>query len=250
MDPAAAQAPRWLVPDWPAPANVRALVTLRTGGGSAGPYASLNLATHVGDDPAAVAANRARLRAAASLPSEPLWLHQVHGIAVWSGGSVESPPTADASVAAEPRRVCTIMTADCLPVLFCDVDGTRVGAAHAGWRGLVGGVLAATVSSMAVRPERIIAWLGPAIEQDAFEVGAEVREEFVARHPSSATAFERNPRGRWQADLYALARIELGALGIPAVYGGGFKCFSDSDRFYSYRRDKITGRMATMVWME
>jgi len=242
----------WITPDWPAPPNVRAAATLRTGGASEGAFSSLNLGWHVGDDPAAVAENRRLLRAALKLPAEPAWLSQVHGIAVVDAASVEgaTPPTADASVARGAGAACVVMTADCLPVLFCDRDGTRVGAAHAGWRGLAGGVLGETIKALGVQPAQLMTWLGPAIEQDAFEVGDEVHEAFLEAAADNATAFRANARGRWQADLYQLARNELARLGVTAVYGGGFECFADSKRFFSYRRENRTGRMATLVWLE
>lgn len=241
----------WITPDWPAPANVKALATLRAGGVSEGPYASLNLATHVGDRAEHVARNRALLREAAQLPTEPVWLEQVHGTTVWNAAQESgSPPTADAAFATARHRICTIMTADCLPVLFCDLDGQVVGAAHAGWRGLAGGVLDATVAAMSVPASRVVAWLGPAIEQSAFEVGAEVRDQFMARTQKHADAFVRNARERWQADIYRLARVELERMGIAGVYGGAFEVFADADRFFSYRREKHTGRMATMVWID
>ena len=270
----------WLEPDWPAPANVRAAVSLRAGGVSEGPYASLNLAAHVGDDPAVVAENRRRLRAALALPAEPLWLDQVHGNvvaeadqarnAVPAGPVAIAPPTADAAVAHSPGQVCVVLTADCLPVLICDRHGTHVAAAHAGWRGLAGGVLDATVAALVstervseraterttgrttgrTRPAELIAWLGPAIEPEAFEVGDEVREAFLARDRAHETAFSRNARGRWQADLYRLARRELLRLGVGEVHGGGFRCHADRERFYSYRRDGRTGRMASLIWLQ
>lgn len=239
----------FIEPDWPAPANVRAAATLRSGGVSAAEYASLNLAMHVGDDPGAVAENRRRLREALHLTAEPAWLNQVHGINVVDARQQHEPPAADASISAAPNQVCIVMTADCLPVLFCDRDGTRVGAAHAGWRGLVGGILEETIKALGVSPDRLLAWLGPAIEQSAFEVGPEVREQFIARDPANAAAFEANARGRWQADLYMLARQELSRLGVNDVYGGGFRVFGDQERFFSYRRSSKTGRMATLVWL-
>ena len=239
----------WLTPDWPAPGTVRSAATLRAGGVSRGDYASFNLATHVGDDPLAVAENRRRLREALALPAEPAWLNQIHGSDVVTATSQSIPPAADASITRSTDQVCVVMTADCLPVLFCDRDGTTVGAAHAGWRGLVGGVLGATVAAMQVAPKHLLAWLGPAIEQSAFEVGEEVREQFVSRDSGNCVAFEQNARGRWQADLYELARRELERLGVENVYGGGFRVFADSDRFFSYRRGPRTGRMATMVWL-
>jgi YfiH family protein len=247
-----------LTPEWPAPANVRAVTTLRTGGVSGGPYASFNLATHVGDDAGAVAENRKRLRAALRFPGEPAWLNQVHGTVVvdaasvansLDAASVTTPPDADASVAIESRAVCVIQTADCLPVLFCDRNGTRVGAAHAGWRGLVGGVLTNTVHALNVSPTNVIAWLGPAIEVEAFEVGEDVRSAFLSREPSDAVAFTPNARGRWQADLYALARRELARAGVTQVSGGGERCYADHERFFSYRRDGQTGRMATLIFL-
>ena len=263
--------PKWIIPDWPAPARVKAAATLRAGGVSEGAFASLNLGAHVGDDARAVAENRRLLKAALRLPAEPTWLNQVHGTKVVTAVPASAPsddenshvrdasgapgdssvvrPSADASVAFGPGAVCVVLTADCLPVLFCDRAGTRVAAAHAGWRGLVGGVLAETIKALNIPASELLAWLGPAIEQPAFEVGPEVREQSVARDPNNAGAFETNARGRWQADLYQLARNELARLGVTSVHGGGFECFADSERFFSYRRDPRTGRMATLVWL-
>ena len=237
-----------LIPDWPAPAGVRACVTTRSGGVSAAPFDALNLGDHVGDDPLAVAENRRRLQAL--LGCRAAWLDQVHGVAV-----VEADPNrvleADASWSATPGVACTVMTADCLPVLFCDRAGTRVAAAHAGWRGLVAGVLEASVAALGCPADQVLAWLGPAIGPQAFEVGAEVREAFLAQHPEAAAAFvpSVNP-GRFMADLYQLARIRLAAAGVSAVYGGGLCTFSDATRFYSYRRAPRTGRLASLVWLE
>jgi YfiH family protein len=241
----------WITPQWPAPANVKSLATLRTGGVSTGPYASLNLATHVGDRREDVERNRVLLREAAKLPAEPIWLEQVHGTTVWDASrATERTPVADATTAQTARTICTIMTADCLPVLFCALDGSVVGAAHAGWRGLADGVLDATIAAMETPASRIVAWLGPAIEQPAFEVGEEVRAQFLSRAPVHASAFVRNARDRWQADIYRLARTELERMGIAGVYGGGFEVFADDARFFSYRRAQQTGRMATMIWFE
>jgi YfiH family protein len=248
--------PDWITPDWPAPPNVKAAATLRTGGVSEGAFSSLNLAQHVGDDPKAVDENRRLLKAALQLPAEShiTWLNQVHGtrvVAVPLTGRAMLPEhrliEGDASVAINPGHACVVMTADCLPVLFCDRQGTQVAAAHAGWRGLAGGILRKTMGTF--EPSETIAWLGPAIEQEAFEVGDEVREAFLALGPENAAAFKANARARWQADLYQLARNELARLGVTAVYGGGFKCFADSERFFSYRRESRTGRMATLVWL-
>jgi YfiH family protein len=242
--------PHWIEADWPAPSNVRAVVTLRGGGVSQGDFASFNLATHVGDDPEAVRENRRRLREALDLTHEPAWLNQVHGTTVVEAGEFASPPSADASFTSTPHQACVVMTADCLPVLFCNRAGTCVAAAHAGWRGLVGAVLSATITAMNVEPGELLAWLGPAIEQSAFEVGAEVRDQFLARDPGDHVAFAANTRGRWQADLYELARRELTRLGVTNIYGGSFQCFADSERFFSYRRNPRTGRMASLVWLE
>lgn len=249
--------PDWIVPDWPAPANARALSTTRAGGIGAAPWDSFNLAGHVGDDPAAVAENRRILRAA--LPAEPVWLNQVHGAGVIELDATppSAPPEADAAIARAPGRVCAVLTADCLPVLFCDLDGTVVAAAHAGWRGLAGGVLEATVAAMAVPPERILAWLGPAIGPDAFEVGPEVREAFVARHAMAGIAFrpawpgtlDEAPR-KWLADLYQLARIRLATIGVGQIHGGGLCTHTDRAHFFSYRRDGVTGRMASLIWLD
>lgn len=243
----------WLTPEWTAPPGVRALSTLRGGGLSAGHYASFNLAQHVGDDPELVRANRALLRAAAELPGEPLWLEQVHGVEVVEhrGDNEAAVLRADAAVAFTPGRVCVVMTADCLPVVFADLAGTRVGIAHAGWRGLVGGVLEATIAALQVPPDRLVAWLGPAIGPSAFEVGAEVRAAFIARDAEHETAFVRNATGRFQADLYRLARQAMRRAGLTSVTGGGRCTSSEASEFFSFRRDGgRTGRMATLAWLE
>lgn len=237
----------WLIPDWPAPANVRACVSTRAGGVSQAPFDSFNLGDHVGDEPAAVAENRRRLEQAQGC--RPAWLSQVHGIEV-----VEADPsrvaTADASWSATPGIACAVLTADCLPALFCDRAGTRVAAAHAGWRGLAGGVLEATLDKLAVPAGEVLVWLGPAIGPQAFEVGPEVREAFLADHAEAAAAFVPSVNaGRYMADIYQLARIRLAARGVTAVYGGGLCTFSDAERFYSYRRNPRTGRQASLVWL-
>lgn len=237
----------WLTPDWPAPANVRACVTTRAGGVSAPPFDSFNLGDHVGDEPAAVAENRRRLTEA--LGCRPAWLSQVHGIDVVQADPA-SVATADASWSATPGVACTIMTADCLPALFCDRAGTRVGAAHAGWRGLAGGVLEATVDALGVAPAELLVWLGPSIGPQAFEVGPEVREAFLTDHAEAERAFVPSANaGKYMADIYALARIRLAAKGVTAVYGGDFCTFSDTERFYSYRRSSRTGRLASLIWL-
>ncbi len=237
-----------LRPDWPASARICAGTSGRAGGVSRGAYASLNLATHVGDDPAAVAENRRRLRLDLALPSEPHWLEQVHGCAVVTAAPAEEECQADASVATLPGQVCAVLTADCLPVLFCDRAASRVAAAHAGWRGLRAGVLEQTVARLG-EPAELMAWLGPAIGPQAFEVGEEVRTAFVEQQPAAAAAFVPSPAGRWLADLYLLARQRLAAVGVTAVYGGHWCTHGDAERFYSYRRDGTTGRMASLIWL-
>lgn len=254
----------WIVPEWPAPPNVRALVSTRHGGVSVAPYDSFNLGDHVGDDPAAVKINRGRLREI--LPAEPLWLKQVHGAVVVGADGVTDVAEADGSVAHRPDTVCAVLTADCLPVLLCDRAGTVVAAAHAGWRGLAGGVVEAAVEAMAVDRGEILAWLGPAIGPQAFEVGEEVRQVFMAQDAAAARAFTVSPIPRprslvpgsqnsalstqkWLADIYLLARQRLERMGVKQVFGGGFCTYGDKERFYSYRRDGATGRMASLIWL-
>jgi YfiH family protein len=223
---------------------------------SAAPYGSLNLGGHVGDLPEAVAENRRRLRAAAGLPAEPVWLSQVHGTTVVDlegaadlGASRPVGP-ADAAFTRRRGRVCAILTADCLPILLAAESGDLVAAAHAGWRGLAGGVIEATVRALKVAPEKLIAWLGPAIGPGHFEVGAEVREALLAGDPGADAAFAANARGRYMADLDALARRRLAALGVGRVYGGGQCTYADGNRYFSHRRDGVTGRQATLIWLE
>lgn len=269
-----------ILPDWPAPANVRTFQTTRLGGISAAPYASLNLGNHVGDAPLAVAGNRHLLNTL--LPSEPVWLEQVHGTVVanadsgcdtllaqpadcgssrkadtyapidcgvpFGSFSANCIPQADACIAR--RGVCVVMTADCLPVLLCDKAGTVVGAAHAGWKGLAAGVIEATVAAMGVAPENLLVWLGPAISQAAFEVGVEVRAEFIKTDPQAASAFIPNEPGKYLADIYELARQRLNALGITRIYGGNRCTYTEKEQFFSYRRDGVTGRQGTFIWLE
>ena len=237
--------------NWQLPRGVFAACTTRQGGVSEPPWNSFNLATHVGDDLAHVAANRARLRALLDLGVEPTWLTQVHGVAVADldlAASSPMPATADAAVASRAGAVCVVMVADCLPVLFCSRDGKRIGAAHAGWRGLAAGVLERTVAAMGVPGDELMAWLGPAISQDQFEVGDEVRETFVKADRAANSRFRMNARGRWQADLVGLARLRLAALGVAGVSGGNWCTFSDRERFYSHRRDGKGGRLAALIW--
>ncbi len=239
----------WIAPDWPAPPGVRAISTTRIGGYSDRPYQGLNLASHVGDRVETVVANRAWLCNTLGLPAEPLWLRQVHGKRVVTADAAAGEPEADASFAGQPGVVCAVLTADCLPLLLCDRQGTRVGAAHAGWRGLAAGIIEATMDAMDRAGTELMAWLGPAIGPDAFEIGAEVRQTFVAHDRRAAEAFRRTASERWLADIYELARQRLAARGVAAVYGGGECTMSDAARFYSYRRDGTTGRMASLIWL-
>lgn len=237
-----------LRPEWPAPAHVWALQTLRTGGCSPAPWDSFNLGEHVGDDPSRVQSNRAQLRR--RLPAEPAWLQQVHGTRVVEAAGIAGVPEADAACTRTTGAVCVVMTADCLPVLFCDRAGTVVAAAHAGWRGLLAGVLEATITAMAVSGSELLVWLGPAIGPESFEVGDEVRSAFVARDATAAAAFKSLGGGKWLADIYALARQRLRAAGVEAIYGGSLCTVRDAGRFFSYRRDGVTGRMASLIWLD
>ncbi len=240
-----------IFPEWPAPGNVRACATTRSGGVSLPPYDSLNLGDHVGDEPAAVAQNRQRLLEQLQLPAPPRWLRQVHGIEVarLAGALPQTPLEADAAATAAPGVVCAVMTADCLPVLFCDRRGTVVAAAHAGWRGLLNGVLEATVAAMRVPGAEILAWLGPAIGPEAFEVGDEVRDAFISLASPAQPAFRPHGPGKWLADIYLLARHRLQGCGVTAISGGDYCTYRDAARFYSYRRDGRTGRMASLIWL-
>ena len=237
-----------IIPDWPAPKQVRTLQTTRLGGVSSTPYDSLNLGDHVGDAPLAVAHNRMLLNTL--LPSEPVWLEQAHGTLVANADHASCLPQADACIARHRAAVCVVMTADCLPVLLCDKQGSVVGAAHAGWKGLAAGVIEATVQAMDVAPQNLMAWLGPAISQDAFEVGDEVRAAFIAAQPQALEAFIPGQNGKWFADIYTLARLRLNALGITQIYGGGYCTYRERERFFSYRRDGATGRMGTFIWLD
>jgi YfiH family protein len=252
----AQSAHEWIVPDWPAPPRVRALVTTRAGGVSRGAYAGLNLGMHSGDAREDVARNRARLRQ--WLPAEPLWLRQVHGITVVEADGIDCSPEADAALARRPGTVCAVLSADCLPLLICDQAGTVVAAAHAGWRGLSSGVIEQTLRLMHRPPEFLLAYLGPAIGPGVYEVGAEVREAFAAAdraagqgyEPEAGAAFTPGGPGKFHADLYALARRRLARSGVTRVYGGGYCTYTERERFFSYRRDGATGRMASLIWME
>lgn len=262
-----AMSERWIVPDWPAPVRVQCLLTTRHGGVSQGAYASLNLGDHVGDGAQAVAENRARL--VGRLPAAPKWLQQVHGTTVLDASALNGAlpaPEADALLARQAGEVCAVLTADCLPVLLCDKSGTVVAAVHAGWRGLQAGVLERAVAAMACPGDRLLAYLGPAIGPKAFVVGDDVRDAFITSNRDAATAFEalnseeNMPRaacpteskrgaGKWLANIYLLARQGLARLGVDAVYGGDYCTVRDAERFFSYRRDGVTGRMAALIWL-
>lgn len=255
---AAAGAAPWIEAAWPLPATVRGFTTVRRGlGVSAAPFDAFNLGTRYGehrDDPAAVSRNRELLAQRAGLPSAPRWLHQVHGAGVlrFDGQAQGEEPEADAAVTSTAGTVLAILTADCLPVLFAADDGGEVGAAHAGWRGLAGGVLEATVAAMRTTPACLHAWLGPAAGPQHYEIGAEVYQAFVSADPAAAAAFAATRPGHWRVDLYRLARDRLARAGLSAdhVHGGGLCTIADRERFYSHRRDRITGRMATLIWMD
>jgi polyphenol oxidase len=238
----------WLKPDWPAPANIHAATTLRIGGVSQGKYASFNLATHVGDNPEVVKQNRKVLKTLLSLPSEPVWLSQTHSNCAVGAIVKDLPEQADASYTNQAGVVCAVMTADCLPLLVCTDDGSEIAAIHAGWRGLVDGVIDNTIA--ALPNKKLMVWLGPAIGPEYFEVGSEVRNVYLSRSMEFSNAFKQKSQDKWLADIYQLARINLSMLSIDKVYGGNFCTFSDTERFYSYRRDKDTGRMATLIWRD
>jgi YfiH family protein len=246
-----------LRPEWAAPSGVQAVCTLRTGGVSLGPYASLNMGAHVGDQPSAVSSNRARVRAQLKLPSEPLWLNQVHGTTVVDADAFgpltampAAPPTGDAAFTRVSGRVLAVLVADCMPVLLTRSDGTAVAVAHAGWRGLAAGVLEASVAALGGRDADVLAWLGPAIGPAHFEVGDEVRSAFCERDGRAADAFARNVRGRWQCDLHRLARQRLQGAGVAAVHGDRRCTYTESQSFYSFRRDGSCGRLAALIWMQ
>lgn len=243
--------PGLLAFDWKLPRGVHAAFTTRAGGMSLAPWDSFNLGVHVGDDATTVAANRSRLKQLLALPAEPSWLNQVHGTEVIDldarlAGNV--PATADASIATLPGRVCAVLVADCLPVLFASRDGKHIAAAHAGWRGLVAGVLERTVAALGAAPSELSAWLGPAISKRHFEVGEEVHEAFVGTDAGAAACFSTNERGRWQADLVGLAHRRLAALGVGVISGGTWCTYADREQFYSFRRDGKGGRMAALIW--
>lgn len=246
-----AAAADWIRAHWPAPPGVCAVTTTRSGGESRSPYATLNLGDGTADEPAAVARNRARVRSALGLEHEPCWLAQAHGSDVVPAARYDRPPRADASVGGPGSPPCVVLTADCLPVVLCDIAGTRVGIAHAGWRGLANGVIARCVDLMDRPGRELLAWLGPAIGQESYEVGPEVRDACLAAGPGAPDAFAPSPAraDHWLANLYAIAASQLQSLGVGSISGGGFCTYRDRTRFFSHRRDGPTGRFATLAWI-
>jgi YfiH family protein len=235
-------------PNWPAPSHIHAFTTTRQGGYSLAPYAGLNLGMHVGDDPVHVEQNRALLKKEYNLPSEPSWLSQCHSTKAVVVDDAYTLCEADASYTMENNKVCAVLTADCLPLLVCNQAGTEIAAIHAGWRGLADGVIEATLRQLKNRPETLLVWLGPAASKAAYEVGTEVREAFLRDHPEAETGFTPTTKDYYFVDLYHLARQRLKHLGVTSIYGGDYCTIGQSDLFYSYRREGVTGRMASLIW--
>ena len=242
------QVKNWLTPDWPIPKHIHAAITLRTGGYSLPPFSSLNMADHVGDLPENVQKNRLIIKKQLILPNDPIWLQQVHGNHVVYAQKADHQLIADASYTDQAGIVCAVLTADCLPILVCSTEGKKIAAIHAGWRGLLSGVITNTLAVF--NNQDVLIWLGPAIGEDSFEVGSEVRSLFLAKASDFSDAFKQPQTDNWLLNIYQLARIELSQLGHNKIYGGGFCTFRDQDRFYSYRRDQLTGRMATLIWRD
>lgn len=241
----------FLQPNWPAPEHIKACTTLRTGGVSRAPYHEFNLAQHVGDNEESVRTNRDLLKTTLQLPNEPIWINQTHSTITTQATPEQRDQEADASYTHDSNQTCVVLTADCLPILFCNQKGTYVAAIHAGWRGLLHGIIESTLNASKASANELLAWLGPAISAPNYEVGEEVREQFLNQDTDNEVAFSPSVNGRWLADLYALARIRLNKQGIKAIFGGDFCTFADPNRFYSYRRDgSRTGRMATLIWIK
>jgi purine-nucleoside/S-methyl-5'-thioadenosine phosphorylase / adenosine deaminase len=238
-----------IIPNWPAPNNIKAISTTRHGGYSLAPYAQLNLGSHVGDDPHLVEQNHEYITQSANLPEEPRWLDQVHGTTVINSQHWHQDIKADAVFSQHTDHVCAVMTADCLPILLCNQQGNTVAAIHAGWRGLAAGIIEKTLQTFSCEPSEIMAWLGPSIGPSQFEVGLEVYELFVANDPIASEAFKIKDPQHYLADIYLLARQRLQENNVEKVFGGDFCTVSDEERFFSYRRDGITGRMASMIWI-
>jgi YfiH family protein len=238
----------WIKPDWPVASNIHAAATLRSGGVSQGTFNSLNLGLHVNDEPENVYKNRRIISRMLDLPSEPVWMEQVHGIDVIKADQSKQIEKADASYTDQENTVCAVLTADCLSILLATTDGNKIAAIHAGWRGLLSGVVANTVNTMGTI--NLVAWLGPAIGADCFEVGQEIKDSFIKKSEKFTQVFTKTNEKKYLADIYKLAKIELASVGIKQVYGGGFCTVTDKERFYSYRRDGETGRMATLIWRD
>jgi YfiH family protein len=240
-----------LKPNWPAPASVHAFTTLRFGGVSEPPYSDFNLGFHVGDQDKNVVENRKRLSVTLNLPSEPVWLRQTHSTIVLPIYDADPNLECDAAYTSSPKKICAIQTADCLPILICDVAGTQVAAVHAGWRGLARGIVKNTIDKLGIDPKLLLVWLGPAIGPAHFEVGSEVRDEFIQYNASLKDAFLPNNNNKWLANIYLIAKILLSELGIQQIFGGEYCTFSENDKFFSYRRDgNLTGRMASLIWIQ
>ena len=238
-----------IYPDWPAPENIKAISTTRIGGFSLPPYDELNLADHVDDNPDAVNKNRVYLGELADLPESPRWLSQIHETRVLNSHDWQPDVQADAMISNSLNHICTTMTADCLPILLCTQQGDTVAAIHAGWRGLAAGIIEQTINKFSCAPQNIIAWLGPAIGPTQFEVGTEVYQLFTHDCPKAKQAFQQTDSSHYLANIYCLARQHLTKLGITAIYGGNYCTVTDKQLFFSYRRDGVTGRMASMIWI-
>lgn len=240
----------YITPDWPAPPSIKALTTTRHGGMSHSPFHTFNLADHVGDEPDRVATNRHLLHKKFSLPTQPIWLNQTHSTHIIDAATVTGIPTADASYSNKPNVVCAVLSGDCLPLLICDKAATVVSAIHAGWKGLANGVIENTINTLPVKPSDLLVWLGPAIGDQVYEVGWNVVSAFTQHDPAAIDVFVPLDSTHWLANLYALARMRLSRLGVTQIYGGNHCTYTEKNLFYSFRREGITGRMATLIWRE
>lgn len=241
---------QFIYPDWPAPPNIKALSTTRIGGHSLAPYDEFNLGAHVGDDTDAVQKNRKQLIVSQQLPASPYWLNQTHSTHVINSTEWQQDIEADAMISTIHNHICTIMTADCLPILLCNTQGDIIAALHAGWRGLAAGILENTINKFGDEPKNLMVWLGPAIGPTQFEVGEDVYKVFTTHSPQAQNAFQQTDASHYLANIYCLAKQRLNALGVKQIFGGDFCTVTEQQRFFSYRRDGITGRMASMIWIE
>ena len=238
-----------IIPPWPAPPNVKAYSTTRIGGVSQGPYSSLNLAHHVDDNPDHVKENREIIKNTIPLPDQPHWLTQIHSNRVLLADNVQKYAPGDGTYTHTPNVVCAVLAADCLPILICNHHGTAVAALHGGWRGLADGIIENGIRAMGIPEHQLMAWLGPAIGPKYFEVGPEVKDRFVAMDPNTTKAFTATNSGKYLANIYLIAQVRLNHFGIREIYGGNYCTYSEQERFYSYRRDGATGRMASMIYI-